>query len=144
MTAEHVESEAIIPLAEETLSVAKRRIERRRLQVQLRTETETQTARADLRREEIVVERVPVNRVVTVAPEVREEDGVTIIPVFEEIIVTTKQLLLREELHIRRVVTVREASEPVEVRRQYATTEFQDHAQSPPDVEIVKDAKNGQ
>ncbi len=144
MAIEQVESVAVIPLAEETVAVSKREVQRRRLQIQLKTETDTQVARASLRHDEIVVDRVPVNKVVTVAPEVREENGVTIIPVFEEIMVMTKQLVLREELHVRRVVTTREASEPVEVRRQYAITEFLDPSRSSSTVSTMKDTDNGQ
>ena len=138
MAAEQIEHEAVIPLAEETLTVSKRKIERRRLRVQLKTAVDTQLAQASLRREDIVVDRVPMNKVITAAPDVREEDGVTIIPVFEEIVVVSKQLVLREELHIRRVVTTRESSEPVELRRQYATTEFLESSAS-----TMKDTDNG-
>ena len=48
-----------------------------------------------------MVERVPVDRPVEAMPVVREEDGVLIVPVVEERLVVTKQLVLKEELQIR-------------------------------------------
>jgi len=43
-----------------------------------------------------------VNRVVSVAPEVRHEGDVMIVPVLEEVLVVEKRLMLREELRITR------------------------------------------
>lgn len=77
-----------------------------------------------LARETVEVERVPVNRVVDVAPAVRHEGDVTIVPVLEEVLVVEKRLVLREELRVtRRRAEVREPqrvtlrSEQVEVER---------------------------
>jgi len=57
-------------------------------------------------------------------PGVCEGGGVAIAPAFEEIIVATTQLVPHQELHIRRAVTTHQAFEPVELRCQYAATEF--------------------
>ena len=55
-----------------------------------------------LRRETVNIERVSVNRVVdTIAPP-RTEGDVTIVPVYEEVLVVAKQLVLKEELRITR------------------------------------------
>jgi len=54
------------------------------------------------------VEHVPIGRMVETAPPVREEDGVTVIPVIEEVVVTETRLVLREELHVRRIPGTRE------------------------------------
>ena len=89
------------------------------MQVHLTTETHTVVAETDLRSDEVTVTRVPVGRIVAEVPAVRELDGVTIIPVIEEVLV--RQLMLREEIHLRRVVHVARASTPVQVRRQIAT-----------------------
>lgn len=45
------------------------------------------------------------------APEIRTEGDVTIVPVLEEVLVVEKRLVLKEELHIRRRV----AAETVEI-----------------------------
>jgi len=52
--------------------------------------------------DDVSVERVPVNRIVEVLPETRQEGDITIIPVVEEVITIEKRLLLREEVRIRR------------------------------------------
>jgi uncharacterized protein (TIGR02271 family) len=55
---------------------------------------------ASLFKEDIDVERIPVNRVLDRPAEIRIEDGVTIIPVMEERLKVEKQLILREEIRI--------------------------------------------
>ncbi len=57
---------------------------------------------AELEHEDVRVERVTIGQEVTVAPEVREENGVLIVPVLEEVLVVQKRLVLKEELHIHR------------------------------------------
>jgi stress response protein YsnF len=51
-------------------------------------------------KEEVDVQRVPVNRVLDAPAESRIEDGVAIIPVMEERLKVEKQLILREEIRI--------------------------------------------
>lgn len=51
-------------------------------------------------KEDIDVQRIPINRVLDVPAETRIEDGVTIIPVMEERLKVEKQLILREEIRI--------------------------------------------
>jgi Domain of unknown function (DUF2382) len=64
---------------------------------------------AALFKEEIDVQRVPVNRVLDRPVETRVEDGVTIIPVMEERLKVEKQLILREEIRIvKKRTTVRD------------------------------------
>jgi stress response protein YsnF len=60
---------------------------------------------------------------VTDIPAVRQEGDVTIYPVLEEVLVVEKRLVLKEEVHVRRVVTQTEVSQPVMLRRQYADIE---------------------
>ena len=68
-------------------------------------ETSTDTLFA----EEADVRRVPVNRIVSEAPQTRQEGEVTIVPIVEEVLVVEKRLLLKEEIHIvRKRAPVRE------------------------------------
>jgi stress response protein YsnF len=64
-----------------------------------------------------------VGREVDIAPEVRTEDGVVIVPVLEEVLVVEKRLFLKEELHIRRSVTQEEVEVPITLRKQRAVIE---------------------
>ena len=110
-------------LAEETISVGKRRIETGRVHVRIRTESEETQAYALLLDQDVEISRIPIGRDVTDIPAVRQEGDVTIYPVLEEVLVVEKRLVLKEEVHVRRVVTQIEVSQPVMLRRQYADIE---------------------
>ena len=118
------ESNATIELAEETISVGKRRIETGRVRVRIRTESEETQAYALLLDQDVEISRIPIGRDVTDIPAVRQEGDVTIYPVLEEVLVVEKRLVLKEEVHVRRVVTQIEVSQPVMLRRQYADIEW--------------------
>lgn len=113
-----VDTSETIQLAEEVLHVDKRETVTGRVRVRTVTETRDELARAELSRESVEVTRVPVDRMVDVAPDIRQEGDVTIIPVIEEVLVVEKRLLVREELHVRRTRHTETVEEPVPVRRQ--------------------------
>src|SRR5438128_11977190 len=71
--------------------------------VEIRTEVEQVPGRleVDAEREDVEVSHVPVNRVVAERERPHEEGDVLVVPVYEEELVVTKRLVLREELHIR-------------------------------------------
>ena len=112
-----------IPIAEERLVVERRERVTGRVRVDLRTETLPETVSAELTSYAAEVERVPVDRTLEVGeevPQVREEDGVTIVPVLEEVIVVETRLVLREELRLSRRETTETVTAEVERRRQVA------------------------
>ena len=117
------ESEEVIPLVEEIATVDKRAVVTGRVRVRVVTDTAEEIARAEVRKESVDVTRVPVDRVVAVAPEVRTEGDVTIVPVLEEVLVVEKRLVLKEELHIRRRIDAETVEAPVTLRRQRAVVE---------------------
>ncbi len=96
------ETSAALPLVQEQLSIEKRTVETGK--VRIRTVVEEKLARVaeDLERDDVTIERVPVNREVTEVPQIREADGVLIVPVLEEVVFVEKRLVLKEELHVRR------------------------------------------
>ncbi|WP_424519089.1 YsnF/AvaK domain-containing protein [Rubrivirga sp.] len=85
---------------EETLDVSTRTVERGRVVARAITDSRDHPVDAAGWRETVEVDRVPINRVVDAVEDVRVEDGVTIVPVYEEVLVVHKQLMLREELHL--------------------------------------------
>jgi hypothetical protein len=110
------EMEEVIPIVEERARIDTRdRIVGR---VRVRTETRSENVELldTLRSSRVEVERVPVDAFVDEPPEVREEGGVTIIPVLEEVLV--RRLVLREEIHVRRIDEEREVRETVALRTQ--------------------------
>jgi stress response protein YsnF len=93
--------------------------------VRVRTVTDSvgELAHADLLREAVEVARVPIDKVVQTAPEIRTDGDVTIVPVLEEVLVVEKRLLLKEELHIRRRVETEAVEVPMTLRKQRAVVE---------------------
>ena len=114
---------AVIPVAEERIVVSKRSVEGERVRVRVVTDEVAELARVSLLSERVEVERVPIGRAVETAPPVREEDGTTVIPILEEVIVVEKRLILKEELRVRRVADTRNEEQPVTLRRQRAEIE---------------------
>ena len=119
----HTVSEEVIPLVEETASIGKRQVVTGRVRVQTVTDTIEELAHADVQRESVEVTRVPIDRMVETAPEIRTEGDVTILPVVEEVLMVEKRLVLKEELHIRRRVETETVEVPVTLRKQRAVVE---------------------
>lgn len=119
--ADEQKEEVVLPLAEERVHVETRERVVGRVRVRTETRAEDVDVATTLRSSRVEVERVPVDRFVEEAPAVREEAGVTIIPVMEEVLV--RRLLLREELHVRRVEEEREVHETVTLRSQEPVVE---------------------
>jgi uncharacterized protein (TIGR02271 family) len=109
-----------IPLVEERARVAKQDVVTGKVTVRTVSEDIQQIVREHLDQEKIEVTRVPVNREVDKAPDVRTVDGVLIVPVLEERLVIEKRLVLAEELHIRRQVVREDVEAPVTLRKQRA------------------------
>jgi len=110
----------VMPLTEERLDVGKREVERGRVVVRTHVDMREELAAIDLRQDEVEVERVTVDRVVEASPGLREEDGVLIVPILEERLVLTKQLVLKEELRIRTRTRIEAFRQPVQLRSERA------------------------
>ncbi len=106
-----------IPVVEERLAAGKRQVDGRSVSVTTRPVTETVSIAEQLAQEDISVERVAVDRVVDQQPGVREEGDVTIIPVVEERLKVTIELVLREEIHVRRTRSTVTETREVELSR---------------------------
>jgi stress response protein YsnF len=117
------EAEEILPLAEEIATVHKREVVSGKVRVRTVTDTAEELARANLQSDSVEVTRVSIDKVVETAPEIRTEGDLTIVPVLEEVLVVTKQLVLKEELHIRRRVETETVEMPVALRKQRAIVE---------------------
>ena len=112
-----------ISLLEEIAVVSKRRVVTGRLKIKTVTELHQESADLVLDRQVVDVTRVPVDRLIEEVPDVRTEGDTTIVPVVEERFVVVKQLVLKEELHIRHR-TERETVQPsITLRRQSAVVE---------------------
>jgi uncharacterized protein (TIGR02271 family) len=113
---ERTEIDTRIPLVEERLAIGKRSVETGR--VRIRTVVAEKLARVseELERDDVTIERVTINKEVTEVPEVREEDGVLIVPLLEEVVVVEKRLVLKEELRVTRTRKRERVEQAVQVR----------------------------
>ena len=109
-----------IPVLAERLMITKRRVEGATVRVATTTREREQLIDEELTHERYEVERVPIGRVVEAAPPVREENGATVLSVVEEVVVVERRLVLKEEVHIRRVRTTERHRETVVLREQEA------------------------
>ena len=108
---ESVESEHIKTLHEfeEVLSVNKRQIPAGTKRIEKQVSEQTETVSGTLTHTKARVKRIARNTVVEGdRPTTRQVDGTTIIPVLEERLIITKELVLLEEIY----VTVEEQTEP--------------------------------
>jgi uncharacterized protein (TIGR02271 family) len=105
--------EIVVPLIAEEISVSKKTVETGGIRVHKTVREDVQTIDEPIIREHIEAERVEINQFVETAPAVRYEGEVMIVPVLEEVVVTQKRLLLREEIHL--VKRREEISNPQEI-----------------------------
>ncbi len=116
--------EVVIPVIAEELTVETHQVERGRVRVRKRVETREEAVDAPTVREEVVVERIPVNRFVDdEAPGVRDEDGVLVVPVIEEVLVVEKRLMVREEVRVSKRRTTTSTPQTVVLRREVVDIE---------------------
>lgn len=111
--------EVVLQVLAERLRIDKRRVEER-VRVATRTHEREHVVDEELLRERVEVERVPVGRVVEAVPAVREEGDTTVVPVVVEEIVVQRRLVLKEEIHIRRLRGTERHRETVVLREQDA------------------------
>jgi stress response protein YsnF len=115
-----------VPLLEERAIIEKRTVTTGKVRVVTHTETFEELARAVLEGEEADVVTVELDQMVSgTAPRIRTEDGVTIIPVLEEVLVVEKRLVLKREIRIRKRSTSETVEIPVSLRKQRAEVERQ-------------------
>ncbi len=100
----------VIPRVEEQIVVTRRVVETGRVRITKSVTEHPVTVDEPTIHQEYQIERVPINRVVTDVEGSRIEGDTTIIPVYEEEVVTTKRLILREEIRLTK--SRREESNP--------------------------------
>jgi stress response protein YsnF len=120
----------VMPEIEESIDISKRVVETGVVRISKHVEEVHRTVHPTLHEQRTHIDRVPVNRVVKTAPQVRMEGDITIIPVVEEVMV--KLLLLKEELHVR-TETIEKDVKPQEVTLRREHVEVQREASQSPD-----------
>lgn len=116
---------AVVPVVAETLNVSKRQLERGRVVVHKRVVTQQTTVDELLKDEQVEINRVPVNKIVEAAGPNRSDGDTLIIPLYEEVLVVEKRLVLIEELHITKRVREHRDPQQVTLRREEVDIERQ-------------------
>lgn len=121
--AETIVTTVSIPVVHEVLRVGTRLVDQGGATVRMVVSEREETAELLLRSDVLSIQRVIIGRVIDQPPTVREEDGVTIIPVLEEQLVVTKRLVLKEELWVTRKDQTVPWKETVKLREEHAIVE---------------------
>jgi stress response protein YsnF len=127
-----VKDKILIPVVEEQATFSRQTKVTGRVKVQTATAVDQEMATIDLATEAVEVTRVSVGREVDDPPLIRTEGDLTIVPVIEERAIVRKQLVLVEEIHIRRSTSVENVAIPVTTRRQTVRIERSGGDDDPP------------
>jgi len=123
-----------IPVVEEQLTVGTRVVETGR-GVRIHKSVSEQPVIIDerLARDEMQVERVPVDRIVALEepPVTRYEGDTLVVPVFEEVLVVERRLRIKEELRITRVRHEERYQETVSLKTERVEIERFDDGENP-------------
>jgi uncharacterized protein (TIGR02271 family) len=115
--------DVVVPVISEQLEVGSRRVETGAVRISKTVREEEQVIDQPLLREQVEVDRVPINKFVDSAPQVRQEEDTLIVPLVEEVIVVEKRLMLKEELRIRRHREQVQEPQTVKLRKEEAKIE---------------------
>jgi uncharacterized protein (TIGR02271 family) len=104
-SAANEEHTLVAPVIEENVTVQKRVVETGRVEIRKTIDEHTEVVDPPLHMEQVEIERVAINRVIDEPVSIRHEGDTTIIPLLEEVLVIEKRLVLREEVHIKKLRT---------------------------------------
>jgi len=114
------EESGVLRLLAEDATVSRQVLETGRVRVAKVTRTRDHLIDELLAHTRFEVNRVPVGRLIDAMPAIKEDGDLTIVPIVEETVVVERRLMLKEELHIRRVQTNERFQQTVKLRYQTA------------------------
>jgi uncharacterized protein (TIGR02271 family) len=94
----------VVPVIQEQVTFDKKIVETGKVRISKRVSQHEELIDVPFVREQVSVERVPVNQVVDAPPQVRHEGDTMIIPIVEEQVFYQKRLVLVEELRVRKQI----------------------------------------
>lgn len=113
-----VEEVARIPIIEEELTIGKRTVETGRVRASVVVNEREELVDVPLTTERVEIERIPINQIIDEPQEPFYEGDTLVVPVVEERLVVQKQLVLTEEVRIRRVAETNDHRERITLRSQ--------------------------
>ena len=120
-----------VPLIEERLEVSKRTVTTGEVLIHKTVETYEDGTTLPLTRDDVTVERVPINQQIAAPVQQRTEGDTLIIPVMQEVLVVEKRLMLVEEIRIRKNPVTQDQQVRETLRRERVEIE-QPNAVTPP------------
>lgn len=116
-------SERIIPVVAERVEVGKRTVKAGKIRVHKTVEVGEEVVDMPLARDELDVERVPIDRIVEGPVAIRREGDTIVVPILEEELVVQVRVRLREEIRITRKTVESRDLRTIRVRKEVATVE---------------------
>jgi len=107
-----------INVAEETAKVQKEVVEKGQVRIIKKVKEEQETVTTPVTNEEVSIEKIPVNKLIESAPQVRHEGNTMIIPVIKEVVVVEKKLLLVEEVHVTKHTVEKQEERVIPLRKE--------------------------
>lgn len=127
-------SPEIIPVVEENVRIGKEVVETGSVRLTKRVNQEEIWVDVPVAREELHVERVPINQYVDTAPEpVRYEGDTMIVPILKEEVVVQKRLVLVEEVRVTRRRIETNVPQQVSLRKEEIQVDRSSQAPANPD-----------
>ena len=111
----------VIPIVEEVARIEKRVVDKGTVRVSTEIDTVTERVETALREQTATLDRVRVDRVVDTPPEPRLEGDVIVVPIIEERVVVTKQLVVTEEVRVKLDEVTRTDVQEVPLRKERVT-----------------------
>jgi uncharacterized protein (TIGR02271 family) len=121
-------ADEVVPVIQEELEVGRQQVQTGAVRVRKVGHDEQVEVPAEVVAERVTTERVPINRVVQLRPQIRHEGDTVVVPVVQERVVVHTELVLVEEVRITTHREVRDGTQVVSVRREEAIVERQDPA----------------
>src|SRR4051794_38249598 len=115
--------EARVPILEEQVQFGTRVVDLGEIRVHKTVEEHEEVRRGPLAREDVQIERIRVNRPVDEPEQRRQEGDWLVIPIMEEVFVVQKQLMVTEEIRIRKQLVTEEREVRETIRREHASIE---------------------
>lgn len=119
-----------IPVLQEELHVDTQQVKTGTVKIHKTISERVEIADVPLSSERVSVQRIPIGQQIEAdsKPQVRYEGDVLIVPIFEEILVVEKRLVLKEELHITRTQQEFHTPQSVVLRSEEVSVERFDSA----------------
>lgn len=117
------ESTIKMPVADEELELQVKSRRRGLVRIHKRVESQPVAQPVELHHEDVTVDRVRKDEIVTERREPWWENGVLMVPVYEEEVITQTRLVLREVVQVKRIPRAEQVTVEGELRREVVDIE---------------------